>query len=432
MNGQININGSVSIKPSTSIRWTHIASTLVIAWIIGMVDKISVGVVMADKGFLKDTGLLGQPGKLGMLTTAMLIAYAVGMPFWGFIIEKIGARKSLIIGMVIWAVSLTLFGMSSSFSSLLVWRILLGFGEAVLFPACNTYVFNWFPVRERARASSIWYSGTMIGPALAGFTLASVITSFGWRSSFYVLVVATVVITIPMALFLTRNKPSEHGSVSVEESAFIEAGRTLNPADVDKSAKTNEKLSYAFLKDFRFWMITLAFLFNNCFFWAWSTWLPTYLHQARELPLQTMGNITTLIYGCSLITIYGSAYLSDKLMRRAPFGAIGFLLGAVLVFSAVHAANLTTTIVCLVGGMMCQQVGALMINPLLQHNVNNINISRATGTLNFVSQGFSTLSPFIVGVLIGGSGSFILSFSIMASCLLLASICTAVLVKQKY
>lgn len=430
MNSQMQANGVITLKPATSVRWTQIATTLVVAWIIGMIDKISVGVVMADKGFLQDTGLAGQPGHLGMLTTAMLIAYSLGMPFWGQIIGKIGARKSVIIGMLIWAVSLIAFGMSSTFVGLLIWRILLGFGEAVLFPACNTYVYYWFPVRERARASSIWYSGTMIGPALAGFTLASIITSFGWRASFYILALVTIIITVPMAIYFTRNKPSEHPGVSEEELALIEAGRKANGQAPEAQG---EQFSYEFVKDYRFWMITLAWMFNGFFFWAWSTWLPTYLHQARGLPLQTMGNITTLIYGCSLITIYGSAYLSDKLMRRAPFGAFGFIVGAVLVFTAVQVGNLTMSVVCLVGAMMFQQIGALMIQPLLQTNVNNVNISRATGILNLVSQGGATLSPFIVGLLIGGAGgSFTASFGIMAACLAIASVCTAILIPQKY
>lgn len=421
-----------SIRTATSVRWTHITATLIVSWIIGMIDKISVGVVMADKGFLQDTGLLGQPGKLGMLTTAMLIAYAVGMPVWGALVARWGARASLIVGMAIWAVSIFMFGTSSSFESLLIWRVVLGFGEAVLYPACNTLVYSWFPNKERARASSVWYSGTMIGPAIAGFALAGIITTFDWRAAFYILTVATLVICIPMAFFLTRNKPKDHPSVSQDELAYIDAGRIVENHHEDGQAdRTISK--YSFVKDYRFWMITLAFLFNNFFFWGWSTWLPSYLHQARGVPLQSMGNITSLIYACTLITIFGSGYLSDKLMRRAPFGAAGFFLAAVCVFLAINTEDLPTTIVFLVGALMFQAVGMLMIQTLLQQNVNNGNIGRAAGIMNLVSQGLSTLSPFVVGILIGSSGgSYLASFSFMAICLGIAAAFIAVLIPQKY
>jgi ACS family glucarate transporter-like MFS transporter len=417
---------------TTSIRWTHITTTLVISWIIGMIDKISVGVVMADKGFLEDTGLLGQPGKLGLLTTAMLVAYAAGMPVWGALVARWGARASLIVGMSMWAVGVFMFGISSSFESLLVWRVILGLGEAVLYPVCNTLVYRWFPDKERARASSVWYSGTMIGPAIAGFALAGIITAFDWRASFYILTVATVVICIPMAYLLIRNKPADHPLVSQDELAYIDVGRpTENTAGTSRSTAGVPK--YPFIRDYRFWMITLAFLFNNFFFWGWSTWLPSYLHQARGVPMQSMGNITSLIYACTLITIYGSGYLSDKLMRRAPFGAAGFLLGAGCVFLAINTENLTTTIILLVGALMFQAVGMLMIQTLLQHTTNNDTIGRAAGIMNLVSQGLSTLSPFIVGILIGSSGGgYLASFSFMAVCLGIAAMFIAVLIPQKY
>ncbi|MDP9888682.1 MFS transporter [Pseudarthrobacter enclensis] len=421
------------VKTSSSIRWTHITTTLVISWVIGMMDKISVGVVMADKGFLEDTALLGQPGRLGLLTTAMLVAYAAGMPAWGALVTKWGARTSLVVGMAIWALAIFMFGVSSSFESLLVWRVVLGFGEAVLYPVCNTFVYNWFPDKERARASSVWYSGTMIGPAIAGFALAGIITAFDWRASFYILTVATVLICIPMAFFLTRNKPAEHPSVSDEELAYIDFGRPAENTTSRTSQDTDDGPKYAFIKDYRFWMITLAFLFNNFFFWGWSTWLPSYLHQARGVPMQSMGNITSLIYACTLITIYGSGYLSDKLMRRAPFGAAGFLLAAGCVFLAINTASLPTTIIFLVGALMFQAVGMLMIQTLLQQTVNNSTIGRAAGIMNLVSQGLSTLSPFIVGILIGSSGgSYLPSFSFMAVCLAIAAAFIAVLIPQKY
>jgi MFS transporter, ACS family, glucarate transporter len=421
------------VKTATSIRWTHITTTLVISWVIGMIDKISVGVVMADKGFLEDTGLLGQPGKLGLLTTAMLIAYAAGMPAWGALVARWGARTSLIVGMAIWALAIFMFGISTNFESLLVWRVVLGFGEAVLYPACNTFVYSWFPDKERARASSVWYSGTMIGPAIAGFALAGIITAFDWRASFYILTVATVVICIPMAFFLTRNKPTEHPLVNGEELAYIDFGRPAENDTAGTKQSTADGSKYPFIKDYRFWMITLAFLFNNFFFWGWSTWLPSYLHQARGVPMQSMGNITSLIYACTLITIYGSGYLSDRLMRRAPFGAAGFLLAAGCVFLAINTADLATTIIFLVGALMFQAVGMLMIQTLLQQTVNNSTIGRAAGIMNLVSQGLSTLSPLIVGILIGSSGgSYLTSFSFMAICLAIAAAFIAVLIPQKY
>ncbi|MCL6592434.1 MAG: MFS transporter [Alicyclobacillus sp.] len=422
----------------SAVRWRCIAVTLLVTWIIGMIDKIIVGVVMANSAFLKETQLAGHPAQAGMLTSGMLLTYALGMPVWGWVVAKIGARKCFIAGLLLWALSLLFFGLSSSFGMLLFWRLVLGFGEAALYPVSNTYVNRWFPDHERARASSIWWSGTMMGPAIAGFSLAAMMTSFGWRAAFFILVGVTLVIALPMAVWLTRNSPEEHPGVNVLERDYIRSGQTPGSAKAGSSPArfTGESRSapiLPFYKNYGFWMATLAFLFNNFFFWGWSTWLPSFLHQGKGLSLQTMGNLTTLIYGMSLITIYGSAIFSDRLKIRSPFGAVGYLVGGVLVFLAVHMSSLSGTLVCLVGALMFQQIGALMIQPALHRLASQEQISQATGVLHLFAQGGSILSPTLIGALVGNAnGNFTLSFEVMSGCLILAGLATATLIPRRY
>src|SRR4029077_12159257 len=52
---------------ATRIRWTHIAPTLLIVWIVSMFDKSNISLVMADSNFLDELQLAGQPVKLGWL-----------------------------------------------------------------------------------------------------------------------------------------------------------------------------------------------------------------------------------------------------------------------------------------------------------------------------------------------------------------------------
>ena len=57
---------------STRIRWTHIAPTLLIVWIVSMFDKSNISLVMADSNFLGELRLAGQPVKLGWLASSGL------------------------------------------------------------------------------------------------------------------------------------------------------------------------------------------------------------------------------------------------------------------------------------------------------------------------------------------------------------------------
>ncbi len=411
------------------IRWTHIAVTLIVVWIIGMIDKVSVGIVMANKDFLSQTGLLNQPVKLGMLTTAMLVSYTLGFPIWAEIMRYLLPRRTLLAGLCIWAISVTGFGLADSFVPMLVWRIVLGFGEAVLFPVCHALVYEWFPDHERARASSIWWSGTMIGPALAGFSLVGIMNTFGWRMPFFILGGATLLITVPLTLLCVRNKPSDQPSCNTEERLYIASGRdSAAPGKGDHRGAEG----YAFLKDYRLWVISGAYFFNNVFFWAWSTWLPTYLHQSRGFALQAMGNLTSLIYLVSLFTIYGSAYWSDRVMRRSPFGAAGYIAGGCLVLLAVLVPGSGLAVVFLVGTLAFQQVGCSMLQPLLQRLVDINTVGRAAGVMNFLGQTGSIVGPLSVGLLIQASGgNFIVSFGMMSIALVLAGIMVASLIPQR-
>jgi hypothetical protein len=53
-------------------RWRWFAPALVVAWIVGMIDKVGVGVIAANSGFLKSMNLVGKPTEIGLLTTVML------------------------------------------------------------------------------------------------------------------------------------------------------------------------------------------------------------------------------------------------------------------------------------------------------------------------------------------------------------------------
>ncbi|MCL6637727.1 MAG: MFS transporter [Alicyclobacillus sp.] len=414
----------------TSVRWTHIGLTLLVAWTIGMIDKSSLSIVMANKDFLKETGLAGHTVELGMLTTAMLIAYAIGQPIWGHVLTRWGARRCLTLGLFIWVVALLAFAASSSYGAMLFWRIVLGLGEAVLFPVCSLYVYYWYPEQERARASSVWYSGTMIGPALSGFSLAWIVGRGGWRVCFIVFAVLTLVVTIPMVIWLTRETPQQHPRVNEAERRWIlEASGTMPTW----SAHQAEPANYQFLKDVRFWLLTVSHIGNSVFFWGWSTWIPSYLRSTEGFSLQQVGWLTTLMYGCCLITIFAGSVLSDKdkKLRRAPYGVMGFTLAGCFALLQVAKLPAGLALVMLISTLAFQQVGASIFYPMLQRIVNNASVGRAQGVSSFFAQGGAALSPVVIGSILGKSGGFTSAFVVMAVALLVAAGTIAFLIRRE-
>lgn len=115
-----------------AMRWWLFAPAIVVIWILGMIDKTGVGIIAANKTFLTDMTLAGEPAEIGLLTTITLLFYGASMPAWGWFIDKYGARRCATLGLVFWGVSTLICGFAANYLVLLGGRALLGISEGFL------------------------------------------------------------------------------------------------------------------------------------------------------------------------------------------------------------------------------------------------------------------------------------------------------------
>ena len=169
---------AASIAVATRVRWTYVAPTLLIYWIISMFDKSNISLVMADPKFLDEMQLNGQSQLLGWLASSMFISYSLAAPLWGWSVTRYGPRYTTMVSLVIWALTCFWSGLSASYGMLLASRVGLGIGEAACYPVTLALVANWFALRERGKATSYWWIGTMIGPMLTGLLVTVLIVQF--------------------------------------------------------------------------------------------------------------------------------------------------------------------------------------------------------------------------------------------------------------
>lgn len=98
--GEIAVVGSIE-RPSVA-RWRWIAPTLVLFELIGQIDKINLAVLIADRRFLGDLGLLDQPARAGLLMSAFFVGYGVGQFIWGFLVDRIGPQRAASLSVILW------------------------------------------------------------------------------------------------------------------------------------------------------------------------------------------------------------------------------------------------------------------------------------------------------------------------------------------
>lgn len=365
-------------------RWLFIGVPIFFFWFFGQIDKLGISIIQTDPGFLENLGLTGpdKNAKIGFMTFIFTISYAFSNLFWGVVIDKLGARKTAILGLCIWTITMVAGGLSVSYEMFLATRVILGFGEGMMMPICGKFIANWFNHRETGRAQSTWLSGNYLGPALGAIILSTIIAAFHWQAAFFLLAAFNLVIVIPLFIFLTRDTPEEHPRLDKEELAFI------RHMDQNAPAKTNK----SFVQDYRYWIVWFGMLMASFLFFGISIWLPTYLVEAKSFSREAMTGITSLSWLFALGFVLTCGFLADKTKRPSLLATILFILTAVFLIAAIYAPHPILAGLCM-GLAMGAQGGVFHLSNLFIIKFSTPETAgRAAGLMGFTNilGGFSS------------------------------------------
>ncbi len=366
------------------MRWIYIAVPIFFFWFFGQIDKLGISVIQTDPQFLQDLGLTGEDknAKLGLLTLTFTVAYAFSNLFWGVIIDKLGARKTAVMGLCVWTMTMIMGGLSSSYEMFLVSRVILGIGEGMMIPVSGKFISNWFHQRELGRAQATWLTGNYLGPAIGAVMLSVIIATLHWQAAFYILAAFNFFMIIPMFLFLTRDKPEQHPGISKDELAHIRF--------TDPSAPTQVKQS--FTQDYRYWIVWFGMLMSSFLFFGLSIWLPTYLVQGKGFAREAMTGITSLSWLFAMGFVILCGYFADKWKRPGLLATLLFGLCAILLTTAINAGSPLVAGLCL-GLAMGTQGGVFHLSNLFIVKYSTRETAgRAAGLMGFTNilGGFSS------------------------------------------
>jgi len=148
----------------------------------------------------------------GMFLGFVVVAPAFG--FMGALIDRIGARRVLRIGILLVALALILMARMSHLWEYYTLCILEVVGYVLAGPISNQVVIsNWFRAK-RGRAMGYAYLGLGLGGVAAPVLAAYLIRWMGWRHAFTVIGILIGVVLFPVAQWLTRSTPGEMGLVA--------------------------------------------------------------------------------------------------------------------------------------------------------------------------------------------------------------------------
>jgi sugar phosphate permease len=253
-------------------------------------------------------------GQMGLLLSAFLWIYAVCQLPIGGLVDRIGPRRLLGIGLVVWSLAQMAGGLASSFGFFIVARAVLGIGEAPQFPSAARVVSNWFPLRSRGTPTGIYNAASPLGSALAPLCLSFVVVSFNWRWAFIATgMLGLVVAVIWFALYRDPDK-----------SQMTEAERRYLDEVSQSAGEVPSKLTFAEWRGlFSYattWGMLIGFFGSVYLNWVYLTWLPGYLTIERHMSLIHTGFAASVPFLCGIVGSLVAGWFSDLITRgsRSP------------------------------------------------------------------------------------------------------------------
>src|SRR5438309_1859946 len=303
-------------------RRTLLAAAL--GWMLDAFDAMLYALVLTY--IMRDLGMSkALAGSLGSLT---LLASGIGGVAFGFLADRIGRKRALMLSILTYSICSFASGLSTSVLMLAVFRFILGLGMGGEWNTGATLVAETWPTELRAKAISIVQSSWAIGYALAALVAGVVLHYADWRMVFFIGILPALV-----TLWIRS---------SVPESAMWQEHHRLSqtrPAqESTRLAEAQQKYEHdSFARIFRppYVKNTFALLFLNFFgmfaWWGLFTWIPPYL----SLPVAQGGRgfgvmgTTTLLIVLNLFGMFPGydsfGWMADHLGRRKSFILYTFL-----------------------------------------------------------------------------------------------------------
>ena len=359
--------------------------------------------------------------QLGGVFSAFAFGYAFTQPLAGKIADKLGAYRTVALAIVWWSVFTALTplvppGVPHALAILMAVRLLLGIGEAVIYPAGNRLVASWIPAGERGFANGLIFAGVGVGGGVAPPLVTYLMINFGWASAF----IASAVIGLVVGaiwLVVVRNSPREHNGITPDELRYIEAN--LPPSSTDKAPGPSWRQIVA---DRQVQLLTASYFCFGYVAYIFFSWFFIYLSSVRGLDLKSSAILAMLPFIAMTVCSTLGGIVSDRLERR--YGArlgrcivagTALIVASGFIAAATMVADATSASLILAGG-----AGSLYVAQSAYWTLSANLGGKTAGTVS----GFMNMGAQIGGVVTASTTAIIASaFGWTTSFLAAAAIC---------
>jgi EmrB/QacA subfamily drug resistance transporter len=202
---------------------TSVAAVYVLAMFMTIMDVTIVNVALPRLG--AQFGV--PPAQVDTVVVGYLVSLAVFMPASGWLGDRFGAKRVMLVALAVFTGASALCGAAQSLDELVLFRVVQGAGGGMLAPVGLAMLFRVFPQAERVRAARILVVPTALAPAIGPVLGGLLVTDLSWRWVFYVNVPIGIAGAVFGMAFLREQRRGERGSARFDLPGFLLSGTGL-------------------------------------------------------------------------------------------------------------------------------------------------------------------------------------------------------------
>ena len=182
---------------------------------------VTVGVMMAVLLQVLDTtianvalphmqaDLSASQDQINWVLTSYIVASAIALPISGWLADKVGRKRLLLISVVVFTIASVLCATATSLTEMVVFRAFQGVGGAFIVPLAQATLFDINPREKHGQAMALFGGGVMIGPILGPVLGGWLTDNYNWRWVFLVNLPVGVICALLMARFMPKTETHE-------------------------------------------------------------------------------------------------------------------------------------------------------------------------------------------------------------------------------
>jgi MFS family permease len=371
-------------------------------YFITYIDRVNVST--AAGAFRKELHLSNV--QIGFVFSAFAYPYLFFQIIGGWMGDRFGARKTLTICGLIWAVSTIAVGFVVGFVSLIVARVALGFGEGATFPVATRAMSDWSRKEDRGYVQGITHASARLGNAVTPPLVAGLIGLWNWRAAFIALGLVSLLWALVWGFYF-RDNPADHRGMTHKE---------LDKLPPYVSQRHKETIPWGPLVK-RMIPVTIVYFCYGWTLWLFLSWIPQFFQQNFKLQLRDSALLASGVFLAGVLGDSLGGILSDRIFRRTRnlllarrnLVVICFLGSAACLLPLMFTRDQNAVVLCLSGGFFLVE---MTIGPMgaIPMDIAPKYAGSASGLMNTGSALAAILSPPVFGYLVDLTHSWQIPF----------------------